>query len=549
MLYKTLNRTKAKEYKADIWEELGILYRGGYEILDQVKRFLPKLCNEGAARYRERLSSAAYLGYFGEIVDSFAADLFRNSLTVLPPSDDSDKSTPGESPDMDYYQSFATNADRMGKNFEQVCKEAFTWALVNQRAIICVDFPNLVEPFSSRADEKKFGEPLAYAWYLPVEALLNWHVGPHGLDWAIIKTEVDDQPSPESDVPVGVEEFKIWRHTAEGVTWELYRTRPLLNKRDSHKDTEDVALVDSGTSSFKRIPLVFLELPHGLWVGNKIGLVAREHFARRTTLVSAENRSMVSVPVVALGPEMSAPGEAMPSEIQQNPNRATDQGGPMGALEAAGFMVTGKDDKVYFAEPEGKAYKLVRGELIDLKDEMFRITHQLAAAASQSSATSLGRSGVSKKSDKEAMFIVLTAFAALVAKAATAVYDIISTARDEDVKWRVHGLSGFDGGDRWQLLEEAKAVGIIDIPSKTFQKAYKSKLAVELLDGGSPEELETIRAEIRNNVDKQPDEGAVDPNQLKDILANRAKQLGGTRMPMDRAQPPNPTNAKPALGQ
>jgi hypothetical protein len=234
-------------------------------------------------------------------------------------------------------------------------------------------------------------------------------------------------------------------------------------------------------------------------VGNKLGVLAREHFQRRSALNAAENKSLFAIPYVKLGPEVTAPGAAMPAEVQQNPSRGRD---PRGEFNRRGYVVLGKDDGIGFAEPAGTAYELVDRQLEKLVDEMFRVVHQMASSVSATK-QALARSGASKGEDRRATEIVLGAYGALVRDFAKRIYDCLSAARGEDVVWTTHGLDKFELEDRDGILKEALSLDAIAIPSATFRKSYKTKIALALVGNVPPETQDVIREEIERGVEQE----------------------------------------------
>jgi hypothetical protein len=76
-------------------------------------------------------------------------------------------------------------------------------------------------------------------------------------------------------------------------------------------------------------------------------------------------------------------------------------------------------------------------------------------------------------------------------------------ARGEDVVWTPHGLDKFELEDRDGILKEALAIDAISIPSPTFRKLYKTKLAYALVGNAPPETQDVIRSEIERGVDQE----------------------------------------------
>jgi hypothetical protein len=499
MKYGTL-RQRSPAYTQERWEELGDLYVGGYPLVDKASRYMPRFVGESRERYRERLSAASYLAYMGQIADYFVANLFSQELTLTQAADAADPTTAGAPPTADgFWEAFAHDADLRGTPLVKLLREVFTTALVKGKGLVVVDLPSRAKPASNLAEEETSGATRGYAFEAAPEELIDWELDDRGgFTWAILHRQNVRRATPADSRDRIVEEFKVWTMNGEHATWELFRTAPYKPSQPP-KDEDEVPRVGGGTTTFRRIPIVELVIPAGLWVGNKLGVLAREHFQRRSALNAAENKSLFAVPYVKLGPEVTAPGSAMPSEVQQNPSRGRD---PRGEFNRKGYVVLGADDDIGFAEPAGAAYELVDKQLEKLVDEMFRVVHQMASSVSATK-QALARAAASKAEDRHATEIVLAAYGALVRDLAKRVYDCLSAARGENVVWTAHGLDKCELEDRDGILKEALALDLITIPSATFQKTYKTKIALALVGNCPPETQDVIREEIEDGVDQQ----------------------------------------------
>lgn len=503
--YAQLRRTHA-EYDAALFAELEDLYEGGYQILSRASKYLPQLAGEPTPQYRDRCRAASFMPYMGQIVDQLTAWLFADGLTVQAASDAEDSTTPGEVPDPDFYSLFASDADLSGIGFSDVVRAIVPEALIKRRTLIGADFPAVDDAtragITTEADENDTGATRAYLYEVPLESAINWDRNADGtFRWLVINRVSQPQAGPLDSNETIVEEWKVWTMTADGTAhWDLYRLA--YTEKTKPKPTTPVPLVDGGDTTFGAIPILEMELPKGLWVGNKIGPMVREHFQRRATLVAAENKSLFEVPVIQLGSEIGEAQGALPSATQQNPNRGQD---PVGQFQARGFMPIGAGDKFEFVGPSGKAYEIVDKQLEGLKDEIFRVVHLMAASVSNNKSAALGRSGLAKQQDKHDTAIVLSAIASYVRRFAVRIYTLVSEARGEDVAWRTHGMDDFGEVDRQQLLAEAVQVDMVSIPSQTFKAGYKTRLAMQLDPDMSPETQAIVRDEIVEGVAHETD--------------------------------------------
>lgn len=497
MLYGDLKQ-RNPTYSAARWRELDDLYAGGYQILDRIGDYLPRLAREHEEQWRDRKDSVAYISYLGQIVDYFASQLFSQELTMQHAADASGP-TPGGPADPEYYGPFQHDADRCGHSLSWVLRQAFISALVKKRAIIGVDFPRVESgDIATRADEDALGANRAYLYPIPIEQLIDWEKDEHGrYAWAILHRDYVRRDSPEARRDLVRHEFKIWRANNGDVRFQTYRLDLPANEKP--EDSRDVPLVDEGVTSFPRIPLIDIEISAGLWVGNKIGPLAKEHLQRRSTLISSENRSLITIPVVYLGSEYGSENEPA-AMAQQNPNRGRD---PQGQFESKGFMVLGKGDKLAFEAPDGRAFDIADRQLSELRTEMFRIVERMAASV-DNSAASTRRSGDSKKQDRAPEAVVLGAMGATVRDAAMRVFSLISESRGETIIWTPHGLDSFDTTDRDALIKEAVAMQTIDIPSPTWRKSYATQVAFQLTPNLPPDTQVVIRQEIEDGMTMTP---------------------------------------------
>jgi hypothetical protein len=500
-----LLRQRNPAYTAARWEELGDLYVGGYPLLDKTSWYMPRFVGETPDRYSERLAAASYVNHIGQIADYFVANLFSQDIVVTPASDADDPTTAGSVPRNDgFYGAFAHDADLCGTSFAKLLRQVFTTALIKGKALVAADLPLPNDVPVSLAEETVNGAGRGYAFEVPVEQLIDWEYDQPGrFAWAILQRILFRRATPDDTRGLITEEFKIWTMGGGFAQWELFRTAPHTPNARIGDDVE-VPRVGGGATTFRQIPILELTMPAGLWVGNKLGCLAREHFQRRSALNAAENKSLFAIPFIKLGPEVSAPGDAMPSEVQQNPRRGRD---PRGEFNRRGYVVLGKDDEIGFAEPAGTAYGLVEGQLEKLVDEMFRVVHQMAASVSATT-TALGRAAASKAEDRGATEVVLGAYGSLVRDFAKSVHDCLSAARDENVVWTPHGLDKFELEGRDAILKEALAVDAISIPSTTFRKLYKTKLAFALVGNVPPETKAVIQQEIEKGVAAEGDRPA-----------------------------------------
>lgn len=536
------------DHDRDLLDQIEDLYVGGFRILKKSNKYLRQLHNESSPAYQERCAVTSYQPFFGQIVDQFTSDVFGQPLSIKPAADASDPNTPGDMPDEDFYAEFEKDADRRGTSFVDLMLESLRTALKKRWALVAIDAPapgsDDPEP-ATKADEDAQGLGRLYAYCVPVEEMIDWKVDDRGtFVWAVLHTKDQDRDNPFSARNDIKETFTVWVLGGEYAEWARYVVT--YDPAKPPKKEDPIALEGRGKSSFKRIPLIRLELPEGLWVGNKVGPQAKEHFQRRSGLISAENRSLFAVPWIGKATEVGAVGGALPSEAQQNPNRGNN---PVRQFKDNGWFEIGADDTLGFLEPEGKCYEIIDKQLEGLREAMFQVNFQMAASIKPTGAA-LGRSGLSKQKDADITERVLRALGHVVREFSVKIYDTISNGRGEDVHWAAHGLDSYAQEDRETLLEEAVALEQIreQIPSLTFHKLMTRMVAEKLVKGADPSTLATIIKELEDGVEDMFDTHALIQDAQTDAILNpqppMAPKPGQPKVPA--AKPPQ---AKaPAVG-
>jgi hypothetical protein len=543
--YGTL-RQRNPAYDGAMLEQIEDMYVGGYQIQKKSARYMTQLDGETDVRLRERCKIASYTPWFSQVVDQFVSDLFSQHLAVMPAADADNPNTPGEVPDKEFYTDFQANTDLRRNSFDDLMRACICQALKKGKALVQIDAPADGSPAPSKAVEEASGDGRLYAYEVPVEQLIDWRLDDQDqFIWAILHKREVERVDPLSTRDTVVETFMVWTMDGGVAAWEQYRLE--YDGATPPNDNDLVPSVDAGKTSFKRIPLLCLKLPHGLWVGNKIGPQAMEYWQRRASLLGAMNRSMVAVPFVKRGTEIGSPGGDLPSETQQLPDRGAD---PVRTLRRKGYSEIGSGDEIGFAEPEGKCYTIVRDDLKDLKEAIFSVAHQMAASVAPS-AGSLGRSGLSKQKDGESTAKVLGALGGLVRKFAVFIYTTVSEARGEDVVWQGHGLDVYEVDDRQTLLAEAVALDQIPIDSPTFKKTEHFQVASKLCRNLDPTTLATIQDEIQESIEAKKELSDLQLQDKKDRITNPEKYqaLGNPAAPQGpNAPPPMGPNAPPPKG-
>ena len=553
VLYKILN-IRNTDYNETQIQKMCLLYEGGYRIMEHAGLFMTKLSIETQKSYKERLKCAAYLPYLSQFVDQFGASLFSDDLVVKEASDADDDDTLGSAiENEDFYKVFAANCNMMNDSFHNFMKDTFTEGLYAPHAFIGVDFETVEQESSpiNLLEEEAMGLSRAYLYDIDPLTVIDWKCNQSNQKymWVKLRNDIIIQDDP-LQIALKQVEFKIWTMNGDVAHWDLYRSRAIELDKD-WRPNEDIPLAESGDTSFREIPVFCFQIPEGLHLGNKLGPVCEEYFQRRSFLVSNMNKTCISIPTVSLGPEISAPGNDLPSDVQSNPHRADNI---RQQLADQGYTVIGADDTLTIVEASGSSHALVDKQLIDLREQMHQVVHQMAQSVQQNKMAQ-GRSAGSKQEDRHSTEILLTAYARIVKDFSKELYICIMTGRGESWIPSVEGLSTFVEEDRQTVITEMTAVAgkqsvMSLLPSPTFQKKYLTRLAMAMVGTLSPEEEATIQAEIEDGVEagahldgygsNDPDSPNYDPS--KDPQAQAAQNAkpapAGGASDLPSQQPP-----------
>lgn len=505
--YSTLN-VYNPDYNELECKKLQILYQGGKAVEDNAQLFIHRENSEmNDMAYHSRLKCISYRNYFAKIVNDYVADLFSKSFAVVPASDASDSATPGADITVGeadkFWREFAANTDLRRHNLSNVLSCVLTDALTCGRAYIGVDFPKVDVVAQDRAQENALGSARAYTISIPVMSVIDWAVDDFGkYTYVILKNETIPRRSFNDKRDKKVTQFKIWEKDPDTgvVKYSIYE---LVTKIDKEPKKDDPCiLVAEGTVSFKDIPVLCLEIPSQLWIGNLIGGLCAEHLRRSSALVNAMNRNLFSIPFYQQGAELPASGDL--NTVNQNSNRGISTAATM---KSRGWAVGSTDDKLSFVEPEGRSYEIIDQQLKELVDAIKDVTNQMGNSVAAKT-KSLDRSGLSKQMDNHSKELVLSAYASLVKDFTLNLYSLISEGRNEDIIWSTKGMSDFKVVDREALILEATQINLIRgiAPSRTWYKHNAIRLINEVDQNLSPQEQITIQDEINAHYDKMPDE-------------------------------------------
>jgi len=449
----TINR-EHPEYTANrsMWRRYRDLYAGGEELRRHAADYLVRRHKEPGDIYLERLTRVFYQNYIGSIIDWYAATLMHSAPTIL--LDGGDAGAQG------YYSLLSNDCDLKGTCLTEFLRKRFVEALVCGKSYMVVDFPRLTGRALTRAKEDARGQSRAYLTDYSAEELINWCYDNDGtLEWATIRTSCLRQ------VPGSAANW------VEETRWIRYdRERYAVFSRPS--ESKPIEIVDEGLhglATLHKVPVFEMRVSEGLWLMNKAALLQLEHFNKSNALSWALTMGLFAMPVVY----SDRPWTQMVGESY--------------------YIQLGQGDRFGWTEPEGKVYQIAADNLIQLKDEIYRVCYLM----SQATSGNFQQSGLSKQLDFATTDEVLGAYGAMVRQSMNQALGAIAAARQDGVIPDLAGMDEFDIDDFGTSLENGAKLLALGVPSETLRKQVFKRLAFQY--------LADARQEVRNQVAQEID--------------------------------------------
>jgi hypothetical protein len=474
-------------YDAGYWRKCRALYAGGKKLLRDpvvMEEVFHHHHVEEAFVYAERKKRAFHVAYAGSIVDKMKSALLAKPLTVT--------AEPEADP---FYAEFREDCSKQGGNkrsLNELAAEVILTAMQTQHTWVLVDLPpaEASEEPSSLKDQEKAGKLRAYAEPLDAECVLDWECDEAGaLTWALVCTTTRKRAGLLAMRNTVREEYTFYtRETWDRYVFEYVEGKP-PNGDESPRETT------SGAHTFRAVPLLQFTLPDGLYPMGKLESIAVAHFNLVNAVHWASLKS--AFPILVGFMSEGTPGKPKTAK-EQDGNRAVNQKVGPGRI-----MVLAEKDRLEYVSPDTSAFTFLGEHEAKLRDESYRVVHQMADSIDNSGAA-LQRSAESKSVDQGSAAVVLREFGRLLREFMERVHQLVEAGRgDKPVTWAVTGMDSFDDVSTGDLIDEATKVELISIPSATFQQLHKLSLAANILKDLTEEQLAAIDRELKANISNE----------------------------------------------
>ena len=432
-----------------MWKQYKDLYAGGEQFRLNASNYLMGRQKEPGPVYQERLARVFYQNYVGSIIDWYAATLMRREPVLLFEGNDAAAK--------DFYSLLYDDCDLKGTSLPEFLRQRFTQTVVCGSSYVAVDFPKTSGQPRSRAEEDASGRSRAYLVDYSPDEVINWSHSPSGgLDWIVLRT-------------TGLRQSSVTDPKWEKETRWIHYDRENFQVFRKAGESSPIELVDRGRhalASLGRVPVFKMKITEGLWIMNKAALLQLEHFNKSNALAWALTMGLFAMPVIY-------------SDKQWNQ-----------VVGESYYIQMGKDDRFGWTEPEGKVYQIAADNLVQLKDEIYRVCYLLSQAGG--SGRSGQQSALAKQMDFRTTEEVLRAYGDSVKETMRQILWAIAAARQDGISIDVTGMDEFDINDLGTELDDAKKLLELGIASPTLQKQVFKKLALKYLSDA--------RQDVKNRV-------------------------------------------------
>jgi len=443
------------EYTAHkvMWKQYKDLYAGGEQFRSHAVDYLMRRHKEPGQVYLERLGRVFYQNYIGSIIDWYAATLMRREPALLFDGNDA--------PAKDFYSRLVADCDLKNTSLAEFMRQRFVQMAVAGASYIVVDFPKTGGQPRTRAEEDASGRSRAYLVEYSPEEVINWNYDESGsLDWVVIRTSCFQQS-------------RVTDSQCERETRWIYYDRESFQIFRQAAESDPIELADQGPhalASLHRVPVFRMKVSDGLWLMNKAALLQVEHFNKSNALAWALTMGLFASPVVYSDREFNQMvGESY-------------------------YIQLGPNDRFGWTEPEGKVYQIAADNLVQLKDEMYRVCYLMAQAGEASG--SARQSALAMRMDFTTTEQVLHAYGDCVRETLRQVLFAIAAARQDGVAIEVSGMDEFDITDLGTELDDAKKLLDLEIGSATLKKEVFKRIALKYLGDARQEIKNRVAAEI-----------------------------------------------------
>jgi hypothetical protein len=278
------------------WENIGLLYRGGRDLVNAITRFLSRRPQEPQDEYMYRVSKFVYLNLISSI-GWYGARIFKGipQLVVTKKTANGQPGAQIDGKDAQFYQDFVVNCDRAGTPLHRFFNDVFVDGMLYKRAWFAVDKPNIGDVSTMSLQQyRDAGGDQPYLCRMDPLTVIDWSIDEDGaLDYVVVK-QISTQKG-FLQKPVRYANWYVYDRTM----FRHYRAK-LADDGNTEGNTAD--LVNSGPHALAlegRVPFQRLEFPDALWLGDRAYLPCVSHLNKTNELDFGLSMGCLIMPVYA----------------------------------------------------------------------------------------------------------------------------------------------------------------------------------------------------------------------------------------------------------
>lgn len=480
------------EYKGAYWEELEALYHGGekltraYEIKNNraggvLTRILPRHATEAMDIYEKRLQRAVYINHSGSILNYLIAALGQDPARIVTEDEWLNLWS------LDVCDGRSLTAESISSFMS---KQALDWLVYGISWALC-DVPKIetvVEPISL-GEQNELGMRDAYVIrYSPLN-VTDWEMRDGKLIYAKTFCEYKRRVA-EGNLKAGmVKEWTLYTPT-QWQRWEYVKVEGEQVKTDP-----DATLVAQG--SLTTMPMVCSRVATPLWLMDALRSVVGEQLRQRSNVAWHEANALIQDLWEFIDEQAAVP--TFGDKPDDTGSSKTDNYGP-------GWVHKRKSgDRVEYISPKSDIYRYALESIKETREEVYRICYSQSLALGNSGAA-MSRSEGSRTLDKEAERVIVAELGRYAKAASCKIIETVMAMRgdtDAEDKFVVEGFEEFSQKEDDSIIASAEIVERIRIPSQTFERKFKLRIAKVVL---GPDATDELMAEIANELEDNIDE-------------------------------------------
>lgn len=515
------------------WQDHRLLYRGGDEMLRAAgqiyisragettqagaltvvpsafnnrpnRRFLWQMEGEPNPVYFARWNRASYIGYMPAQIDFFKGWLFSQPPTIKPKEGD-------EYPD--WWQGLHTNATGGGLGLVDFMRDRFLDVCLYRRAGWLLGKADSV----AETDDDNRVVLTDYS----AEDIWDWEQDSRGdLEWIIIGKKVLKRQFP--DLRRQVETF-TYLDRQSWKSWEVIQGA----------EATKLEVIGEGEHNLSRVPFVFAEVPNGLWIADKLASWQIALFNKLNMLENAQLLGCILQPFIKsndIGAESRIIGESILFKLR------------LGASGAAGGREG--DEDFGWKSPDTAPLEFIAKQYLQLRDEGYRIIHQMALAVDSQAIGAIARSGASKIEDRRASEIILAGYGTYVRDWFMKTLSLMSDIQGDGTEWVCDGFDNFQISTLDEEIQIAALAQTMNFKSKTARKLLELKVVNRLLDKEDEGTKETIEQETEDGYEQEAEDvppqaaAGFDQPTVPNPDQDGIKNLRGLGLPQQKQPPP-----------